>query len=394
MSRHDGGRMSLFEVLTSASSHAEAARALLYCAKASPFVRGAVTVENESAGWVRPHRVDYAQARALESCLAWHPGLYRSMARTTAGVCVRFATDGAEVALAVRMDDEPRGTAEVLGPLDRGRRRAHDGLSVVVDGRVLGCGMPRTLTRPLPWIENTHDMGILSFELEKGDERGTGTMAIPGLGARHEVCIWLPCLRGCAVRELWSDGTYVEPLEARGSLLVLGDGVGQGFCADDPLLAWPTLLAEGLDFDVINQSIAGQVFQPSMLMGASIQGVELVVIALGTRYRRETCAMTQVKQDVRAFLREVVRRYENARVVVVTPYGRNDTFSSVIRRAARDANVEVVDGHGLFSSEDLVFADEVHPTSSGHAQIAARLNWYVAHGGAGEKTATMVQRAE
>lgn len=365
--------MGLYEVLTSASSHAQMARSLLHCAHAAPLVCGAVGLEELDEGWVRPCRVDAAQARALESCMAWHPGLYRSMARTTAGVCLRFATDGSEVALAVRVEDEPRATAAILQPLDKGRRREHDGLSVMVDGRVVGCEMPRPLPRPLSWVDGGDGMRVLSFSLEERDGRGTGTMAIPGLGARHEACVWLPMLRGCAVREVWCDGTYVEPLPSRGRLLVLGDGIAQGFCADDPLLAWPTLLAEGMGLDVVNQSIEGEVFQPSMMLGAAVEDVRLVVVALGLQYRREACAMLLVKQDARAYLREVRRRYDGVRVVVVTPFGRNDDVSGAIRATARSLGIEVVDGSRLLSQTDLVFADDVYPAAAGHAQIAARL---------------------
>ncbi len=377
--------MRLFEVLTSGASHASVARGMLHYASAADFVCGAVELEELEGGWIRPHRFGRAQRRALQSCLAWHPGLYRQMARATSGVCLRFATDATEVALAVRLDEEPRGTTAVVSKLDSGRRRPHDGISVMVDGKPFGCALPQALSRPLPWMDDAEGQAIFSTSLEDHGNKRAMTMSIPGLGKRHEVCLWLPNLRGCAVREIWSDGTYFEPLPSRRRMLVLGDSIGQGFCADDPLLSWPALLAEHLSLELINQSVGGQVFQPSSLMGAVVDEAELVIVELGGNYRHEPCARSAVQQDIRAFLREVSRAYEDVRCVVVTPTGHNSSLSPVhtgscvrevsrmLQRTGREMGMEVVDGLLLMDNEDAVLADGEHPSTVGHVQIASRL---------------------
>jgi hypothetical protein len=76
-------------------------RDLLICATAAEFVHGTVGLDGR-AGWARPERFLPEQLRALGSCVAWHPGLYKQMARTAAGVCVEFDTDSSEVALELR----------------------------------------------------------------------------------------------------------------------------------------------------------------------------------------------------------------------------------------------------------------------------------------------------
>ena len=384
MSRQDGGIMRLAEVLTSGSSHAAAARAMLHTASAASFICGAAWLEELDGGWVRPHRFGPAQERALESCLAWHPGLYRQMARTTTGVCLRFLTDAREIALALRMDMEPRGTASILSKLDTGRRRAHDGVSILVDGTARGCYMPQPLARSLPWVEDSDGMTICTFSLQDDDE-GSGTMAIPGLGAKHEVCIWLPSLRGCVVRELWVDGTFVEPLASRMRMVVFGDDAGQGFCADDPLLAWPALIAEGLSLELVNQSVCGQVFQASALMGEPLNDVSLVIVQLGACYRHEPCPPSQIKRDVRAFFREVARKYEQARIVAVTPMGYDvrecdlhprssaREVPAILRASAREQGFGVVNGKHLMDQNDSALVDAEHPHAVGHVQIASRL---------------------
>ena len=385
MSRHGGGMLRLEELLCSASAHASAARSTLFTCSVDRFLCGAVRVEESEGGWVRPYRLGPSQARSLESCLAWHPGLYRQMARTTAGVCLRFVTDGSELAMAVRVDEEPSGTAAALAPLDSGRRRLHDGFAVMVDGRQMGCLVPRELGRPLPWMEDAAGSSLLTFALEKHARNEARTMAIPGLGARHEVCVWLPCLRGCEVRELWTDGTFVEPVAARGRLLVLGDTVGQGFSADDPLLTWPALLSEHLGLELINQSIRRQVFQPSALMGEWVSDVRVVVVELGGAYRDEACSESAVTQDVRAYLRELAAGYPDARVVVITPLGhdalRRHTHPSscaravarILRSEAHRQGMEVVEGLSLVGEGDgsLLVGECLLPV--GHVQLASRL---------------------
>ena len=131
-------------------------------ADAADLLHGAVRHESELEGWIRPWRFSADQMRAMGSCQAWHPGLYRQMGRATAGVCLEFTTDSSEVAVEVRLDGEPVGTREVLKYVDAreaGRQaaapeafarqagaaapaRMHDGLSCEVDGRPLGVRAP------------------------------------------------------------------------------------------------------------------------------------------------------------------------------------------------------------------------------------------------------------
>lgn len=379
--------MGLRETLVSASGHATEARAWLQSTHAAELLHGAERLEEEEGGWVRPLRFGEPQERALSSCMAWHPGLYRQMARATAGVCVRFVTDATEVALAIRLDSEPSGTRRVLRELDQGRpRREHDGVSAVVDGRGMGCVFPEVLARPLPWVEGSRGMGLAFFDLSDPHEVvDQGVCALPGLGARHDVCIWLPCLRGCRVRELWSNGTFLQPVAPRRRLLVLGDSVAQGFCADDPALAWPVALSERLGMDLLNQSVGGQVFQPSSLLGAPRDDIGCLVIALGANYRWEACGSSAVTLDVRAFIGEAARAWPDVPAFVVTPLWHDEVASpsdprscwrdvpSIVRVAARAQGLTVVGGSELMEHEADLLADVDHPNARGHAQIAERL---------------------
>ncbi len=65
---------------------------------AEGLLHGAVSLERGASGWVRPLRFFPSQLRALGSCAAWHPSLYRAQARTTSGIVVEFETDASECA--------------------------------------------------------------------------------------------------------------------------------------------------------------------------------------------------------------------------------------------------------------------------------------------------------
>ena len=360
------------------------------------LLSGALDIVTLQDGWVRPSRFAQAQLLALTSCMAWHPGLYRQMARTTAGISIRFATDATELALAVRYDEEPSGTSSVLDSIperaalvrskaDDGAALvydlrdhsvaygAYDGFSVVVDGRPLGACFPR--------------FGALHASLrDPKKDPDNGVVALPGLGQRREVTIWLPSLRGCEVRELWTNGTYVDPLPSRKRMLVIGDASGQGFCSGDPACAWPAVVSERLGLELVNQSLEGQVFQPTALLGADVDDVEHVVIELGLHYRWERCSATVVRQDVRGMLNEASRRWGDARLWVLTPIWFNrmsspvqegscyDAVAKIIEDVAPRCAATVVDGLALMDHSSALFADGVeHPGAKGHAQIARRL---------------------
>ena len=336
---------------------------------ATAFLCGVVEATDEAGGWARPQRFGAQQRRALSSCLAWHPGQYRQMATTTAGVCLRFATDATNVAVAVKLDREPQATAATLKGWNS---EPHDGFSLVVDGRSAGMLLPED------------DLLVFSLaDASKGLDMGMA--ALPGLGERHEVCLWFPCLRGCVIRELWIDGSFVEPLPARPRLLVLGDEIGQGYCCTNPALAWPVLLAQHWGLELINQSVAGQVFQPSSILDARVNNVGRVVVELGSNYLQERCDTTSVAADVRGFLIGVSRHWPDASGCALVPTwhdartsARNGScFASVpqlVSRTAKARSIEPVDGKFLVSEGLCVLPSGAEVLDQrGNERLATRL---------------------
>ena len=367
-------------------------RSLLTRADAAGFLHGHLDREDGPYGWVRPLRLLPTQLRAIGSCQAWHPGLYRRMATATAGVSLEFETNASEVALEIAPDEEPAATRRlrerVFAPAE-----TFDGVACEVDGRVREPGWGEGLAisvdaagedaGPLP-----PGARLVPFALDDPAATPGAPQMLPGFGPTHRVRIWLPCLRGVRVRALWGDGSGFAAVPARPSLLVLGDGPAQGMACGNPALAWPSRLSGRLGLDLINQAIHDQVFQPGMLSGlGSVGGIEAIVVALGAAYRHEPCQARLVARDVRTFLSELARLYPETPTWVVTPLWHNaerlpDRAGSCIAElgpmiaanvAAHD-EMELVDGLSLLDHRvDLLAEAEEMPGAQGAHQIARRL---------------------
>ena len=386
--------MSLLETLTSAGERASEARGWLVSDHAARFLTGTQETEELEDGWVRPWRFSSVERQALSSCLAWHPGRYRQLAATTAGVCLRMVTDASEVAFSVRPDglsSAARMALRVCGTELGQRQEMGPTFAAASDGEPLTVeyGVPHT--RALEWLGGAEGTRLVSVSLD--DEVGPGgikTMVLPGLGVRRELEVWLPFERGCILRDVWCDGTYLEPLPPRERLVVLGDDMAQGFGAPDAAHTWPALLAQSLGLELANLSLAGQVFQPSMLVDLDLGGVRHVVVSLGAHYAHERVAPSEATRDARSFVAELQRRMDgSACLEVVTPEtgtaevgGRPQPLTRAFwreteellraRAAVGAADVRLTDAARL-EDADAQAADPRADLREAHALVARRL---------------------
>lgn len=355
------------------------AREALVAMPAAGLLHGEVSAVERDYRWVRPLRFCDDQLRALGSCQAWHPGLFRQMARTTAGICIEFETDAREVALEVRVDGEPKGTRAVLEVIDRDNPAGpepHDGISADIENRHVWCGMP----------END----LVFLELAGHDpEDSLGLVPLPGMERTRHVRIWLPALRGALVRDVICDGSFVRPVARRGQLLALGDSIVQGFVSGDPARSWPALLAARQDLDLVNQGVGGQVFQPGSLFGlAGYINPARIVVSFGENYRYEPCMARRVSLDIRGYLGEVHRLWPQVPVHVLTPLWHDEEASPshgmscfehvadlIAAQVESFDNMTLLDGLELLEHDAALLADGCeHPNERGCRQIATRIN--------------------
>lgn len=344
------------------------------------FLHGQLRCVDEGGGWVRPWRFSADQMRALGSCQAWHPGLFRQMARTTAGICLELTTDSSEIVVELRVDEEPSATRAVLDYVDGAQAEArmpHDGVSLDVDGRHVAAAMPG------------QDEELMAFALDDPDGAPAGgIMQLPGFGGKHHVRVWLPCLRGCVIRDVLGNGTFLEPVDPRPQLLVLGDSIAQGFVSDDPALSWCALLSQRLGLDLVNQGLGGQVFQPGSFYGFA-EGVspQKIVVEFGANYRYEHCLDRRVTRDIRSYLLEVSRLWPAVPTWVLTPLWHDEQgYPShsmscwervpifLAAHCAPHDQMRLVDGRRLLDPKTSLMADGFeHPNPQGQRQLALRL---------------------
>ena len=368
------------------------------CAYARDLVRGAVELEELPYGWVRPWRFVAGQRRALASCLAWYPGIFRQMAVCTAGVRLEFETDASEVFIEVRTDREPRATRNVLAGMKSqvgDANAAHDGFSYDVDGRhrdgVVMLG-PVAGSYAAAVGSAGHDgrwAAGITFDLGELKSRGN-LMELPGFGQSHRVCVWLPALRGCELGRVAGNGTFVRPIAdtGTGALLVLGDSVAQGFTTGDPALAWPSVVACELGLSLVNQSVGAQVFQESSVAALPDgRAPELVIVALGANYRYGRCNERVVAREIVAHLERVDELWSSAPLVVLKPHVGSrepvagscfvrvpaliDEAVARVRRRRMAAGAPAVLALATPWLDDRLISDaDGHPTAAGDAVIA------------------------
>ncbi len=326
-------------------------------AYAAALLRGAAWAEELPGRWVRPKRFLPEQERALSSCIAWYPGIYRQMRECTAGVRLDFETDATELALEVRLDEEPRATANVIaGALcssGEGASALFDAISVEVDGEIVA-ELALEAEEPAPGVPG---VPTISFSLAAcGDVTEDDLLQLPGFGQTRRVRLWLPSLRGCELGRVLGNGSFVRSAEgpyppaaesapkpkkhkkkakkaeqaalfapaANGtwprSILVLGDSISQGFLAGSPADAWPSIVSRHLGAELLNQGLGAQVFQPSSLAGISaIDAPDVVFIAYGENYRYGRCRASTVGREIAEYLRLVGELFPKASVVVLLP---------------------------------------------------------------------------
>lgn len=372
--------MGLKDMLTS-----EDTRRLLIEAPAARFLHGALRTEEEAAGLTRPWRMSEAGMRALGSCVAWHPGLYKQMGKTSAGMVLRLRTNSLEIALELVWDEEPSGTRAVLKDVDGkdpAAWKAHDGVSCTCDGRELA------------FHEAGEGRGVVSWYLDEDTLHPSWHLQrLPGFGPEHEVEIWLPCLRGVRLGRIWGDGTTLEPIEARPLCLVIGDSIAQGFVTEDPRHAWVAQWAESQNLDLLNLSVGGQVFEPQ-LFETLPEGLDVaqVIVELGANYRYEAYPESRLRFDVRTSLSALAARYPDAETYVLTPFPyREERYQTHPRscmakvapvleeECVRHPYMKLVDGSHLSDRAPRAFADGCdHPGEKSQSTICRRFA-YLTH---------------
>lgn len=332
------------------------------------FLHGSVGVEQLRSGIFRPLRITPAQLRVLGSVAALHPGQFRAMASCTAGISLEFVTDASTISIGVRHIPAPRGTRFVrdeMAKVDPKSVSLIEDFSVEMDGHLH------------PYLQY--------FESALYIDIADNTGRLPGFGAAHSFRIWLPVMSGVELGDIACDGSFIEPIPERRTLLVLGDSIAQGYVATTPAHAWPARLGKLLDADAVNQGIGAQVFQPYTIPHLG-EAPLAVVVSYGENYRYETLPLGRIEADVRAYLAELASVFDDVPVFAISPLWHDEQASPsanpeglafvrpLLEELCQAHGFTFIDGARLLDADPALLADGYeHPNDTGLAQIARRL---------------------
>lgn len=355
-------------------------------ARAAMLLHGCFDIEDAGAGWVRPWRFVPEQRQALTSCQAWYPGIFRQMARCASGMALEFETDCSFVNIEVRSDKLPKASAAVFEGRLEEASEVVDAYVIEVDGQVVRGVLPDE-----SGANATIKIDISALVQGVEEQPDEPLQLFPLMESAHTVRVWLPCLRGCELGDVYGEGGFIRPVEQRPQLLVLGDSVAQGFSATNPSENWPCLVARERGWDLVNQSVGAQVFQYSSLAGLDEVKDKLnpatVIVTLGANYRWEPCGERVVSRAIQVYLEGLDELFPDAQVMVVLPdvassepvaHSCYKEVPSYIQAAALKVRAKrVAEGRpALLISQAPVleaaehFDADAHPTSEGHMHMA------------------------
>jgi MazG family protein len=323
----------------------------------TPYIRGACELTVQQDGLVLPRRFFPEQTAHFDAIGRGERAI------ATAGIVVELVTDGTEVYLdcnvvrplnpnhALYEQVMAGGANDGAPPFGSAEEGNVDGIDIVVDGRMLATVAPMTGTLRFAFENSTHE--------------------------DIEVRIYLPSIMAVSIGNLRTNGS-MKPVPERGYLLALGDSITQGFICGNPSAAYPAQIAKILGLDLLNQAVAGHVFDEDSLGGFSRwrdETPELIVVAYGTNDWAHKRSAEAIEQDAVAYLDRLSRMFPKVPTYVLSPLWRTDEhepkpcgfpltwMNQVLGRAcSRHPNMHVVDGyHGIPKDPDLYADASVHP---------------------------------
>lgn len=334
------------------------------------FVRGAVGLVRCPDGLVVPRRFTKAQLKNLRELSRGH------RAEATAGVCIDLVTDGTRIAFDCRVvrdlnQDHPlfRSVMACVGGIGNPADGVIDGIDIVIVG-----GNAYTAPVATRRIEVTFDNPS---------------------HAPVEVRVYLPYIMTVAVGNLATNGS-LEPAPDRGYLLVLGDSIAQGFVVGSPSLAYPVQVAQELGLDLLNQAVAGHVFDVSTLKGLGRlrkHPPTAIVVAYGTNDWDRKKSVKRIRRDATDYLDALAKAFPKTAVYVLSPLWRADEDEP--RPCGRSlawmgdmlaglcdlhGRMTFVDGYHVIPRSPVMLSDQVlHPGPVAAAMVSAALVSAIGH---------------
>ena len=142
-------------------------------------------------------------------------------------------------------------------------------------------------------------------------------------------------------------------------MLVLGDSISQGFIVGDSAYSWPSVFADTIGCEILNQSLGGAVFQPGLLWGLAQYIVPVcIIVALGTNYRYEPSRPREVSTDIHRYFDELRRVWPHVPVCCIDMFWHNpDYFPPNAMSAYSQVNTFI---HAAIAQYDEMYLSLIH----------------------------------
>ena len=238
------------------------------------------------------------------------------------------------------------------------------------------------------------------FVLYRGDERvdeadaqlGKGSIKLSTGEGPEIATLYLPEGMRPRVLSLRPHGGPIEPPEAGPRWLCYGDSIAEGWCATEPALAWPHVVARQHQLDVVNLGYAGAARgEIASAQELASLPAELITISHGTNcWSRTPHSARLFAEAMRSFIEVVRLGHPDVPIVAISPIVRPDAersanvlgatledlrnaFEAIATERIKDGdeNLRLIKGRDLLTSEML--PDGIHPGNEGHAQMARTL---------------------
>lgn len=327
-----------------ATDHSSISEAFFYS-----LVHNALSVQRAEDGFFRINRFTEGQREEASS----HP-LYKAMANTSAGACLRFKTHS-PVHLDIKRINQSL--------LPRSEEDALDLASLY--GRPLDLGES---------IDITYQDGKVEYlPLKSG---------MIDLEASEEVNIFLPLHHQVEVRVRGE----VEPLAKKPSaFLMMGDSIIQGVGLHHPSQSLGAQLENLMDASFLNQGLAGKLISPRLVLELPLpQPLRGIIVGYGTNDWVVRENLAELRGEMFALLGRIRKFHPQTPVLVLTPLWRSDiqekkrmgSFAEMqmaLTQATRCfPKVSVADGLSL-SLRDSYDDDFLHPDSKAVSFLAKGL---------------------
>lgn len=209
-------------------------------------------------------------------------------------------------------------------------------------------------------------------------------------GKKNKVAVYFPNMVQFALTELeFERASVIEPVKKDLTMVCWGDSITHGYDAIYPSLSYANQLADGLNAEMYNKAIGGEIFNPAYFDEVEPLKADLITIAYGTNdWNRYSEA--DLKRNARSFLEKITSIYSEAAIYLIVPIWRADndritaagTFDnarSIIFDICRDfPMVNVIDGMELVPHEIGFFKDSyLHPNDLGFMFMAKKLLEYI-----------------